>query len=138
MKNGIKYTIRKSVTLDASHVLDLCRNNAPKELIEAALRSLYKEAYRIGGKPKVFINGKEVDYTPYHKENRLNHICVICGHVPSLKEKLEDVMESPWHCIFCECPECGKPSYDIKLEQHADGFWLACKCGWALPVGLKE
>ena len=138
MKANFTYKVGKTVTLDASHLTALCRNNAPRELINAELQRLCKEAERIGGKPKVFINGKEVDYEPYHKQTRLDHICVICGRLPSLKERLEDVMESPWHCIFCECPECGKPSYDIKLKNEKNDFWLECICGWKLPVGLRE
>lgn len=65
MPRSITYGITKSVTLSWKHIHDMIKNGASKEKIKAALKALYRKAFKIGGQPKMFIideEGNRVEY----------------------------------------------------------------------------
>lgn len=74
---------------------------------------------------------REEDFSKTNKlKHSLDHICVICGRVPKVGEDLSRIMMSPWHCVLCACPKCGRPSIDIYTVKLEEGMILRCKCGW--------
>lgn len=136
-KPKTRFRYRFSEPVDCSHIFKLCKEHAPRNVINAEIRKMSKKALK-GREVKLYVDGKEFDYAPFRLQKRLDNICAICGRIPNEGEYMKATMISPWHCRFCKCPECGERSSKIKLEEEADGFLLACSCGWSMAVGQVE
>jgi len=136
-KPKLKITCRWSEPVDCSHILKLCKEGAPPNVINAEIRKMSKKAMK-GEQFKLYVDGELFDYAPFRLQRRLDNICVICGRVPFEGEYMKATMITPWHCRFCKCPECGERSSKIKLDKDDDGFRLVCSCGWSMPVGRVE